>query len=182
VSAERRLIWGATVLGIIAATAISFLALHRQLADKRSGLGRLWRSVHGEYREEQYYNDLVDDIRHIPELAKLQPWAVATMEQFRASKLQGNTGTHLYWADQTFELSPQETPEFMKKYWGHTNRFGEVFPQISIVLSNGLPDYVVIDWGLNRGVVLGSTNYCLSFHPDVSNEIRPGIYTYWCGD
>ena len=176
-SAKNNLVRCVILLAIATVTVITASILHDELRNRRSGLGRILRTWKGECRIEQYANDLAQDLQ----LAQLQPWAMATMAQFRSGRLRGERGNHLPWPADDVELSAQETPGFISKQWGETNQFGVVFPSISIVLSNNQPEYLVISWGYGaRGVVVGSPDYRLSFSPDWTNEVGPGIYTYYC--
>jgi len=143
-------------------------------------LGHIVRYWRGETFLQQKASDLADDIRHIPSLAQLQSWAQATMARFRAGALRGETGSHFYWTLDVYNLAPVETPAFIKDHWGETNRDGLVSPLISIVLTNGQPDYVVIawDWG-SWGVLAGPPEFRVPFVPHGLNEVSPGLYTYF---
>jgi hypothetical protein len=60
-----------------------------------------------------------------------------------------------------------------------TNKFGEVWPEIAMVIDDGHPDYVIVNWGDEWGVVVGGRQYRLSFDPIGSIAVAPGIYTYY---
>lgn len=168
----------AIVLVVIAITAIGISIVHRQLSNKRSALSHMARSRKGESYTEQKAKDLAEDLRSIPALAQLQPWALETMARFRARQVRGYTGSHLYWASDVFSLAPEETPEFIKRQLGGTDKFGEKWPLISIVLSNSQPNYIVIDW-LGWGIAVGPPEYRLSFNITGTFEVAPGVYTYF---
>jgi hypothetical protein len=166
-----------TIPTVIVITVTGVVILNHQFSNKRSALGRMARSWRGEYYVEQKANDLADDLRHIPALTQLQPWAVETMARFQAGQVRTNGGNSLFWADDAVTLAPEETPEFIKKQIGKTNKLGDVWPEISIVLSNSKPDYVVLKYG-EWGIAVGSPEYRISFGPQWTNEVAPGVYTY----
>jgi len=139
--------------------------------------GRIIRSWKGEYYVEQKANDIAYDLHYIPELAKLQPWAVNTMARFQEGLVQTNGGNSLFWADDAAHLAKAETPEFIRKHLSERDRFGEDWPKIFIVLTHGQPDYVVLQYG-DYGIAVGSTQYNISFGPQWTNEVSPGVYTY----
>ena len=76
-------------------------------------------------------------------------------------------------------LAPQEVPTFIKAQLGETNKLGDIQPDVSIVMVNGNPDYVVLDWGVVYGIVVGSTNYEFSFATAGTNQVAPGVYTFF---
>jgi len=44
-------------------------------------------------------------------------------------------------------------------------------------LSNNKPDYIILRFG-NWGIAVGSPEYRITFGPQGTNEVAPGIYTY----
>ena len=129
----------------------------------------------------QKAGELAKDIRNSPEFAReLQPWATSTMDRFRSGHVLLNTNVGTDWPTDRVMLASEEMPDFIKKEWGYTNSFGEVYPIIKILSKNGQPAYVVLDW-LEWGVAIGPTNYSVPFSCADSDEVAPGVYT-WYGE
>jgi len=167
------------VLAVVMLTVFGLIIVGRQFTNNRSTLGRMKRWCNGEYYVEQKANDLAYDLRHVLALAQIQPWALETMARFRAGQVKGHEENHLYWAKQVFLLAPEEMPAFIKAQLGETNKLGDVQPDGSIILLNGQPDYIVLDWGATYGIVIGPTNYEFSFAASGTNKVAPGIYTFF---
>jgi len=166
----------ATVV-ILAVFGLAFVK--HQYNDSRCTLGRMKRWWKGEYYSEQRANDIAYDLSHVPALAQIQPWALETMDRFRAGQVKGREENHFYWAKQAFLLAPKEMPEFIKMQLGGTNKLGDIQPDGAIILSNGQPDYIILDWGSAYGIVIGPTNYEFSFSTSGTNRVAPGIYTFF---
>jgi hypothetical protein len=122
---------------------------------------------------------LAHDIVVVPEMNKLQPWAIDIMERFKAGQVKTNVHADLWWTTNAFKLEVNEMPDFIGRQWGFTNKFGEVWPEIAIVIDDGHPYYLVVDWGDEWGVVVGERQYRVSFNPIGSIAVAPGIYTYY---
>lgn len=166
------------IFGAVVAFAAIGLIVESSL-DNRSTVGRIRRWWNGESYFEQRANDLADDLRHAPGLARIQPWALETMARFRAGQLKGRDENHFYWANGAFLLATQEVPTFIMAQLGVTNKLGDVQPDVSIVTVNGDPEYVVLDWGVVYGIVVGPTNYEFSFSTAGTNHVAPGVYTFF---
>lgn len=166
-------------LGIIAATGVLTIALIGVgTTQKRSTTGRMVRTLKGESYQMQMANDLADDIRSKPEMAQLQSWCLSAMASFRENKLKSTNRSGLYWTHEAVTLDPGEMPDFIRNTWARTN-FGMVWPRMEIVCAtNRSPEYVVLEW-LGYGVAVGAKDYQLTFSPRGTNEIAPGIYTYY---
>ena len=162
---------------ILAATIGTFT--WRARVNNRSLPGRIVRWWKGEIYVHQKANELVEEIHSNPEMAQLQPWAVETLARIQAGQVKLDKGTDLYWANDADFLAPEEMPEFIRKQWLRTNKFGEAWPKIEVVyLTNHLPDYIVLKW-LGYGIAVGPPEYRLSFDPAGSKEVAPGIYTFY---
>ena len=68
------------------------------------------------------------------------------MDRFRSGHDLLNTNVGTDWPTDRVMLASEEMPDFIKKEWGYTNSFGEVYPIIKILSKNGQPAYVVLDW------------------------------------
>ena len=148
----------------------------RAHVNRRSWAGHLVRRLHGETGPQQTVNDLGEDVRHTPQL---QQWSVDMLSRFRAGKVKIN-GKSESLPDfiPNVRLSREERPKFIKQLWGETNSWGDEDPEILVLLStNGQPDCIAVNW-YDYGVGVGSTNYVLSFTPNLSIRVKPGIYAY----
>ena len=164
------------LLAALAAVGLGGGFLYLQFVDKRSTLSRMVRRWNGEGYPQQRMNDLTEDLRKVPLAAQLQPWALDTMARFRARRVQGDRGAYLWWATNDFRLAPQEMPTFIRKQWAETNN-GDVLPKIDLVLAGDQPDYCVIHW-YELGIAVGPPKHQLSFNPEGTNAVAPGVYTY----
>lgn len=135
------------------------------------------RSWKGEYYVAQRARDLAEDLRRNPALGQLQPWAMSTIDRFRLGRVATSTGTTPFWAPHAVTLVSAEVPEFIKKHLVETNQLGSVWPVISIVSSNVQPSYIVLDFG-GWGIAVGPPDYRVSFGPQWTNEVKPGVFTY----
>ena len=122
---------------------------------------------------------LADSIRSNIALASLQSWAVAEIEKLKSEPQRSGKGSHFFWTNNAYQLPVSETPDFIRKVWSRTNQYGEIWPAISVVLSEDTqPVFLVIDW-MDHGVVLGPTDLQFPFEADGTNTVRPGVYTYY---
>jgi hypothetical protein len=162
------------VILVAGATIVVFKA-----SDQNSSLGQ-WISYwkQGKVSFEQKADGLAKDIRHVPAMAKLQPWALDAMARFRTGQIHTNGTSDLSWTADAVKLAPAETPDFIKAQWGYTNKFGEVWPEVEMVLTNGQPDFIVLNW-LNWGLAVGPPEYQISFATSGNTEVAPGIYTFF---
>jgi hypothetical protein len=165
------------VISIALLVAIGLAAGNRN--KNRGFVGRMKRWCNGESYFEQNANDLAYDLRYKHAWSSIQPWALDAMARFQAGKLKGRDENHFYWANDAFLLAPEEIPAFIKDQLGMTNKLGDVQPDVSIVMANGNPDYVILDWGIVYGIVVGPTNYEFSFAVSGTNKVAPGIYTFY---
>jgi len=167
-------------VGMVAIVTLVILMLSYEVFNKNSLLNYGLRSLKGmSSNYEQKAAKLAKDINTVPEFKNLQPWAVNIMAEFRNGQIHTNGYPELWWVTNGVKLAPEQTPNFIKNWWGSTNNFGEVWPQIVIVMDKNQPDYVVIDWGDEWGVVVGTQQYRLTFQPTGLNELAPGVYTYF---
>ena len=168
----------ATILVVLSVVLIIIVVefIWRAHMDHRSLPGHIVRRLHGESGFQQTTNDLGEDIRRVPQL---QQWSIDTLSRFRSGKVNTDRGSgSLPDFIPNVRLAREERPEFLKKLWGETNSRGEEEPEILALLStNGQPNCIAVNW-YDHGVAVGPTNYLLSFAPDLSIKIRPGIYVY----
>jgi hypothetical protein len=172
------------------------------LIARRSVPGRILRHVNGERLAAQKINDLAEDVRIVPTMEQLQPWAMETIARFRA----GKTFTNDYRPAADFNyavmLAQEKRPEFIKQQWGRQK--WEALPIVCVVLStnpqpiplmsadaqlllsstNLAPECVAIVCGgggmftgfyrSNYGLIVGPTNYFFQ-----SNIWLPYIKLKW---
>jgi hypothetical protein len=179
-SAKRFAVVLLLVMAVFAVTVVGFL--WRALADRRSVPGHIVRFFRGENGVTQDLNDMAEDIRNMPALAQLQPWAVETLKRFREGTLHTNGYAQFYWDQPSaVKLARQERPEFVKRQWGETNQDGEEEPEIFIVFAtNKQPEAVAIGWYM-YGIQIGPPEYRISY---ASNyycpyvQAKSGVYVY----
>jgi hypothetical protein len=126
----------------------------------------------------QEAQDLAEDLRTVPELAELQPWAIATVERFHRGELLTNAAPR-YASVAGFHLAASEVPEFIRSRWGSTNDSGGGNLEVSVfVPSNSLPDVVMLHW-LAYTAVVGPTNFVMPADKmSMCAEAKPGVYVY----
>jgi len=190
---------GIIILGSYAFLVALFLIFALQY--NRSIPGRIIRQLRGEKIGAQRVNDLMEDIRTVPALAQLQPWAMEVLARFRSGQVRTNDGLGYYCLNSAVELSRREIPAFIKLQLGWTNH-GTELPEIFVVLSktpelastNTMPESIVIVCGGGGfltgmfrcvyGVLVGPPDY--SFQPDTwvpsdrveATKVKPGIYVF----
>jgi len=126
-------------------------------------------------------NDLAEDIQKVPRLAKLQPWAIETLARFQAGQVHTNGGPSWYWKGPAVKLAQQERPSFIKEQWGETNKWGEEWPEIYVLLSDSsVPESIAVVWGM-YGVVIGPREYPAQTNAWYAHdyaEAMPGVYVF----
>jgi hypothetical protein len=168
---------------LVAAVAFAIIAIlgtafFRAFSDGRSALGREMRLWKGEHYPDQYVNDLANDISINSAFAQLQPWAVSTMARYHTGELKTNKHVALTWTDDSVTLHAAEMPKFLGAEWTITNKHsGWVTPLLSVLLSKGQPECVVLLWR-DFGVAVGHPEYQLSFDVAIRRDVAPGVYVF----
>jgi hypothetical protein len=170
--AKKLTIWMA--IGICALGAF----LWHAHTNHRGFAGHTLRWFQGESGAMQEANDLAEDLRTVPDLAALQPWAVTMLQRFHRGEVLTNAAPR-FSNLAGYHLTSSEIPEFIAKRWSGTNAWGEPDPEISIFTSsNTQPDVVTIHWRQYE-VVVGPTNFVMpSDQLFLCVKAKPGVYVY----
>lgn len=161
------------LVSVIAVLSIGFAAILYSISQHLPPLVGNWP------QPQQKANELAKDILKPGFGQKLQPWASQTMDRFRSGQVLIYTNFIAKdWPTDHVMLASQETPDFIRTQWGYTNRLGDMFPNVWIILTDRQPSYLALDWW-DWGVVISPPQSRISFGCGGSNEVSPGIYTYF---
>jgi hypothetical protein len=123
----------------------------------------------------QVTEELADAVLRKPELASLQQWSAQVLERYSSGQL-ATSGRSTWWGGDAVVLSAQEIPDGILRAWNDSH---EPPPEISIRVSPaGRPECVAISWQL-CGIVVGPSDYQITFKPWCSKQAKPGVYAYY---
>lgn len=126
---------------------------------------------------QQHADALSVQLRNLQQFDELRDWAIVSLDRFDLGTLTTN-GPAVYWAPGQVAISSNEIPPIVARTWPtkRTNAGSE--PTVTVLLtSGGKAQAISISWYLS-GIVLGRTNYSLSFTPWYSVRVCPGVYVY----
>ena len=146
--------------------------------DHRGFAGHTVRWFKGDGLAIQEAQDLAEDLRNVPALADLQPWAVTTIQRFRLGELLTNAATP-FSCIAGIHLAASEIPEFIKKHWGSTNDLMYGNLDVSVFEPpDSLQDLVAIHF-YSCTVVVGPTTFMMPADKlSGCAKAKPGVYVY----